>query len=169
MLYNFTRRLSFLEWLIVTAIIVVLAAILLPPRQGVADGDFHLRLSFTGSTTPMHQLRVAVGYGDDPDKYWKSDMQQNLIWHEPDAWDGPMPPIRCSYSYKLKTDWLGRMLVPAVYPRLLIAEYTAPNEAPSYRVIVFERRHGQELVELTIPREPPSDAEAWKPPEGTGR
>jgi hypothetical protein len=52
---------------------------------------------------------------------------------------------------------------------MALIEYTAPNESPIYRIIPFERRHGQELVELTIPREPPSDAEAWKPNVAEGQ
>jgi hypothetical protein len=42
-------------------------------------------------------------------------------------------------------------------------EYSSPGEPASFRVIPFERPSGVDLVELTIPREPPSDDEAWRP------
>jgi hypothetical protein len=160
--------LTWIERSVIVAIIVILIALLLAPVQGVADGDFDLHLSFTGSTPPTDRFRVAVGYGHDAEKSLNGDLMTYLNWHEPDAWERPMPPIRCPYSYKLKTDWRGRFIVPKEFPRLLIAEYQSPNEAPRYRAIPFVRKSFQETVELTVPREPPSEAEAWKS-ESTGR
>ncbi len=162
-------KLTILEWLIIVAIVITLVALLLSQAQGVSDGDFQLHLSFTGTTPADHRFRVAVGYGHEPEKYLNVVPMPYLNWQILDAWDGSMLPIRCSYSYKYKTDWLGRIVVPASFPRVLIAEYTAPNEPPRYRVILFERRRHQKIVELTVSREPPSDDEAWKPGEITGR
>jgi|GEM_PF-6950339 len=160
------------EWLAIIAIAVVLIAVMWPRKVGVADGDYQLILSLAGTTQPRDRIRVAIGWGQAPSQYLTSNPEIPPNWHDLSDWDGPYS-IRSSYSYKLKTDWLGRFQPsPAVFQRMALVEYTAANQSPTYRVIPFERIKGQKIVEVSIPREPPSEKEAWRPDaenENTGR
>lgn len=156
---------TWIEWIVIVTIAVVLIALMWPGFVGVADGDFQLVLKFEGVTQPGDKMRLAIGWGQDPSHYLAAEPEIPPSWHDVSAWDGPYS-INSHYSYQLKTDWLGRIKPgPAVFQRMAFIEYTAPNEPAIYRVIPFERRHGQELVELTIPRKHPTDAEAWQPNE----
>jgi hypothetical protein len=162
-------RLTLLEWLVIAGVVAVVIALLSPHAEQVADGDFELLLHFQGVSPPKSGIRVAVGYGQNPDTYkdyFTPGSKLSLEWHEPSQRDGRMPPIRCWYSSTPKRDWLGRirgLSGPAVFHRLLFVEYSSPGKAPKYRVIPFDRHRGEKQVELTIPREPPRDEEAWKP------
>lgn len=63
--------------------------------------------------------------------------------------------------------WYGTKVIP-IHDAVAV-EYSTADQRPRFRLIPFELGNPSSTIEVNVPREPPNDAEAWKPPESTGR
>ncbi len=150
-----------MEIAVIVAIGVILYALLFAPGQSAADGGFNLQVSMDGPSSDEIQIRFARVYRHRLNSGMTEKELEQLNWYPVAELTFPLI-VGVEYSiYSRFNAFYERSKF--VCPDGILVEYTEANEPSRYRVVPIERRRGQGVVEVTVPREPPTDDEAWTP------
>lgn len=165
MIHQFRNGLTRFE----IVICISLAVIFLSPIQSARGiGSRMLLIHFSGIISPESNIHVAAIRQTEAGYLLSESSHPELKWQEMASHEQDIE-LHVTYT----TDSLSCVLFCYrtkifQYQDAVIVRYMNSDGSPRYRLIPFVWQPTQ-TIELTIPREPPSDAEAWKPPEGTGR
>lgn len=158
---SFRPGLTRLEIVVTVVIGGLLVGILRVGGEGVADADFELVLNLEGNRPENSAQRVVVVPVQET--VVKQMLAEGLSWRDIPHQENPVT-MKFGFSYRVQTGVCLNCRVPEVANRALLIEYVSGGQPAKYRLVPFEIPIAQQrIVTLSIPREPPSDADAWKP------
>ena len=161
---RFHQGLTRLEVVVIVVLVGILFALSSTGSYSVADGMFELILSREGGSSVdiTHRINVVPQQEDSVRQLFNEGVLQT-IWRDVPDEENPYRIGGFPFSYRTDHAVGKRREIRKTIRRALLVEYSEGDQPPRYRLIPFQLPVSERCVELTIPREPPSDVEAWKP------
>jgi hypothetical protein len=157
-----------MELIVASGVLLVLGSMIFVPSRSYGSGKFILKIASDDASPVNKPVRVALIRRKNAAVLLAHHPHPETRWIELLS-DQPLEQLVGFSVTSSQFLFGGSQQKVSVQADAIAVEYASPDEAIKFRVIPFERPHDDRIVELTVPREPPSEAEAWKPPENPGR
>ena len=151
------RQPTLIEWLFVTAVFVVTAAILIPGARSVGSGSFRLKVSLQNNANPVGRIRWGRTRHELFERVVEVENDDLVNWISELPQLGGPEDFNVIYDILGRATWAGWKYNVVYFSDTVIVEYTLPDGSRRHRGIPMNHRMGQQIVEIQVPAEPPGE------------